>query len=146
MHAILRGTPPWIDLSVEMQVQRLCREAIREGILRSAHDLAEGGLAVALAESCMSGSDGTQWGAEIEMEGSIRPDAWMFGESQSRILVSLRRKHLGRLRDLAREAEVPMTVLGEVRGRRLRIGSLIDVSVADLHTAWSTALERRMGE
>jgi phosphoribosylformylglycinamidine synthase len=146
MHAILRGTPPWIDLSVEMQVQRLCREAIREGILRSAHDLAEGGLAVALAESCMSGSDGTQWGAEIEMEGSIRPDAWMFGESQSRILVSLRRKHLGRLRDLAREAEVPMTVLGEVRGRRLRIGSLIDVSVADLHTAWSTALERRMAE
>jgi phosphoribosylformylglycinamidine (FGAM) synthase-like enzyme len=70
----------------------------------------------------------------------------MFGESQSRILVSLRRKHLGRLRDLAAQADVPMTVLGEVRGRRLRIGSLVDVNVADLHTAWSTALGRRMGE
>lgn len=146
MHGTSRGTPPWIDLSVEMQVQRLCREAIREGILRSAHDISEGGLAVALAESCMSGSDGSQWGAEIEMQGSIRPDTWMFGESQSRIVVSLRRKHLGRLRDLAAKADVPITVLGEVRGRRLRIGSLIDVNVGELHAAWSTALARRMGE
>jgi phosphoribosylformylglycinamidine synthase len=146
MHGLTRGTPPWIDLSVEMQVQRLCREVIREGILRSAHDVSEGGLAVALAECCMSAPDGTQWGAEIEMHGSIRPDAWMFGESQSRILVSLRRKHLGRFRDLAAQAEVPMTVLGEARGRRLRIGSLIDVNVADLHTAWSKSLGRRMGD
>jgi len=144
MHGIARGTPPWIDLSVEMQVQRLCREAIREGILRSAHDVSEGGLAVALAESCMSAPDGSQWGAEIEIQGSIRPDAWMFGESQSRILVSLRRKHLGRLRELAAQADVPTTVLGEVRGRRLRIGSLVDVGVADLYASWSTALSNRM--
>jgi phosphoribosylformylglycinamidine synthase len=143
MHGISRGTPPWIDLSVEMQVQRLCREAIREGILRSAHDVSEGGLAVALAEACIAGP-GEPLGAEIEMEATIRPDAWLFGESQSRIVLSLRRKHLGRVRDLARAADVPCTVLGEVRGKRLRIGGLIDVNAAELRRAWAEALPRRM--
>jgi phosphoribosylformylglycinamidine synthase len=141
---ILRGTPPWIDLSVEIQVQQVCLQAIREGLVRSAHDLSEGGLAVALAESCMSGP-GEPLGAEIEMEASIRPDAWLFGESQSRILLSVRRKHVARLRELARDVDVPCTVLGEVRGRRLRIGTLIDVSTADLRHAWADALAERMG-
>ena len=141
---ILRGTPPWIDLSVEIQVQQVCLQAIREGLVRSAHDLSEGGLAVALAESCMSGP-GEPMGAEIEMEAAIRPDAWLFGESQSRILLSVRRKHVARLRELARGVDVPCTVLGEVRGRRLRIGTLIDVSTADLRHAWADALAERMG-
>jgi len=141
---IVRGTPPWIDLSVEMQVQRVCLTAIREGIVRSAHDLSEGGLAVALAEACMSGP-GEPLGAEIEMEAAIRPDAWLFGESQSRILMSVRKKYVGRLRELARDADVPCAVLGEVRGRRLRIGTLIDVSTADLRHVWADALAERMG-
>ena len=135
--------PPWIDLSVEIAVQRVCLQAIREGIARSAHDLSEGGLAVALAEACMSGP-GEALGAEIEMEAAIRPDAWLFGESQSRILLSVRRKHVGRLRDMARDADVPCATLGEVRGRRLRIGTLIDVSTADLRHTWTTALADRM--
>jgi len=139
----VRGTPPWIDLSVEMQVQRVCTQAIREGFVRSAHDCAEGGLAVALAEACISGP-GEPLGAEVEMEASIRPDAWLFGESQSRIVLSVRKKHVNRLRDLAREADVPCTVLGEVRGRRLRIGGLVDVSVADLRSAWADALAQQM--
>ncbi len=142
---LVRGTPPWIDLSVEMQVQRVCLQAIREGIVRSAHDPSEGGLAVALAEACMSGP-GEPLGAEIEMEAAIRPDAWLFGESQSRIILSVRRKHVGRLREMARDADVPCTMLGEVRGRRLRIGTLIDVSTADLRHAWADALAERMKE
>ncbi len=144
VRGILRGTPPWIDLAVEMQVQRVCLQAIRDGIVRSAHDVSEGGLAVALAECCITAPEGGGWGAEVEMEGAIRPDAWLFGESQSRIVISVRRKHLGRLRELATAAEVPLSVLGEVRGRRLRIGTLIDVNVADMHDTWAGALQRRM--
>ena len=143
MHDMVRGTPPWIDLAVEMQVQQICLHAIREGLVRSAHDVSEGGLAVALAEACIAGPD-EPLGAEIEMEAAIRPDAWLFGESQSRIVLSVRRKHVNRLRDLARAAEVPLTVLGEVRGRRLRIGSLIDVNAVELRSAWANALQRRM--
>ena len=145
VHELQRGTPPWIDLAVEMQVQRICLQAIREGLVRSAHDVSEGGLAVALAEACIAGPD-EPLGAEIEMDAAIRPDAWLFGESQSRIVVSLRRKHVNRLRELARAADVPLVVLGEVRGRRLRIGSLLDVPSADLRRAWSEALPRRMEE
>jgi phosphoribosylformylglycinamidine (FGAM) synthase-like enzyme len=80
------------------------------------------------------------------MEATIRPDAWFFGESQSRIVLSVRRKHVNRLRDLARAADVPLTVLGEIRGRRLRIGTLIDVNTADLRRSWAEALSRRMEE
>jgi phosphoribosylformylglycinamidine synthase II len=145
VHDLVRGTPPWIDLAVEMQVQQVCLQAIRDGLVRSAHDVSEGGLAVALAEACIS-SPNEMFGAEIEMEAAIRPDAWLFGESQSRVVLSVRRKHVSRVRDLARAADVPLTVLGEVRGRRLRIGSLIDVAVADLRRAWAEALPRRMEE
>jgi phosphoribosylformylglycinamidine synthase len=143
-HGLVRGTPPWIDLAVELQIQQVCRAAIREGIVRSAHDVSEGGLAVALAECCMSGLGNRRWGAEISMEGTIRPDAWLFGESQSRIVLSLRRRHLGQLRDLAAAVDVPLTVLGEVRGRRLRIGTLIDIPVSELYRLWNEAIPRRM--
>lgn len=144
-HGRIRGTPPWIDLAVEMQVQRVCLQAIVEGLVRSAHDVSEGGLAVALAECCITGPE-EPLGAEIEMDAVIRPDAWLFGESQSRIIVSVRRKHVNRVRDLARAADVPLVVLGEVRGRRLRIGTLIDVPSADLRRASNEALPRRMNE
>jgi phosphoribosylformylglycinamidine synthase len=145
VHGLVRGTPPWIDLAVEMQVQQVCLQAIREGLVRSAHDVSEGGLAVALAEACIAGP-GEVLGAEVEMEAAIRPDAWLFGESQSRIVVSVRRKHVNRLRDLARDADVPISVLGEVRGKRLRIGGLIDVNAVELRSTWADALRRRMEE
>lgn len=144
IHGLVRGTPPWIDLQVEGRVQRTCLAAIREGLLRSAHDVSEGGLAVALAEACISNLRGDGFGAEIEMDDLMRPDAWLFGESQSRILVSVRRRHLSRLRDLAEEAEVPLKVLGEVRGSRLRIGRLIDIDLSDMRDIWASALPRRM--
>ena len=124
-------------------MQRVCRDAIRDGLVRSAHDVAEGGLAVALTECCITGP-GAGWGAEIEMEGALRADAWLFGESQSRVILSVRRRHLGRLRELADSLQVPFTVLGEVKSRRLRIGELIDQDITDLRATWSKALPRRM--
>jgi phosphoribosylformylglycinamidine synthase II len=142
-HGLVRGAPPWIDLEVEKQVQRICLSAIAEGLVRSAHDVGEGGLAVALAECCLSGP-GPGLGAIIELEGAIRPDALLFGESQSRIVLSLRRRHLGRVRELAAAADMPLAVLGEVRGRRLVISPLIDVGVEAMQQAWATALPRRM--
>jgi phosphoribosylformylglycinamidine synthase subunit PurL len=143
-HGLVRGAPPWIDLDVEKQVQRVCLSAIAEGLVRSAHDVGEGGLAVALAECCIS-APGSGIGAAIELEGAIRPDALLFGESQSRIILSLRRRSLGRVRELAATADVPLTVLGEVRGRRLVIGPLIDCGLDELRRAWETALPRRLG-
>ncbi|MBI4514390.1 MAG: phosphoribosylformylglycinamidine synthase subunit PurL [Deltaproteobacteria bacterium] len=145
LQGIVTGTPPWIDLQVETNTQAVCNRAIQDGLLRSAHDCSEGGLAVALAECCLSGPPRAELGAAVELEGAIRPDAFLFGESQSRIVVSLRRQHLARLRELADRHDVPLTVLGEVRKHRLTIGALIDVGVAEMRELWGTALARRLG-
>ncbi|HZP43835.1 MAG TPA: phosphoribosylformylglycinamidine synthase subunit PurL [Candidatus Binatia bacterium] len=142
IHGQVRGAPPWIDLEAEKRLHALCLAAAHERLLRSAHDVAEGGLAVALAE-CSFGGPGL--GARIAVERGMRADALLFGESQSRMLVSVRRRHLGRLRDLARREEVPFTVLGEVRGRSLVIGDLIDLPLEPARERWRRALERRLG-
>jgi len=142
-HGMVRGAPPWIDLAVEKQVQQVCAAAIAQGIVRSAHDVSDGGLAVALAECCITAPEQFR-GVVIELQGAIRPDALLFGESQSRIILSLRRQHLPELRDLAAADDVPLTVLGEVRGRQLVISPLIDLSLDELSRVWSAALPRRM--
>jgi len=143
IHGRVAGTPPWVDLSVEQRVQSVCLSAIDEGLLMSAHDVSDGGLAVALAECCIT-APGDAIGAVIEVEAAMRPDALLFGESQSRIIVSLPRRHLGRLREIAAAGPCELSVLGEVRGQRLRIHPFVDVHVAELRETWTSSLERRM--
>jgi len=144
IHRLVRGTPPWIDLEAEKRLHRLVLEAAHERLLRSAHDVGEGGVAVALAECCFGG---TRLGARValELDEGLRPDAVLFGESQSRMLLSVRRRNLSRLRDLARREDVPLFVLGEVRGHSLVIEGLIDVGVESARERWRRALERRIG-
>jgi phosphoribosylformylglycinamidine synthase II len=142
IHGMVRGAPPWIDLEAEKRLHRFCLEAVHERLLRSQHDVGEGGLAVALAE-CSFGGPGL--GAHVDLEQGIRLDALLFGESQSRMLASLKRRHLGRLRDMARRDDVPFTVLGEVRGRNLVIGDVVDLPLDAVRERWRHALERRLG-
>ncbi|MFN8545857.1 MAG: phosphoribosylformylglycinamidine synthase subunit PurL [Candidatus Binatia bacterium] len=142
VHGLTRGTPPWISLDAEKRLHRVLLAAAQERLLRSAHDVGEGGLAVALAECCFGGA---RLGARITVEPGMRADALLFGESQSRILVSVRRKHLGRFRELARRDDVPFEALGEVRGKSLVIGDLVDVPVEQARERWRRVLERRLG-
>jgi phosphoribosylformylglycinamidine synthase II len=142
VHGQTRGTPPWIDLEAEKRLQRLVLAAVQERLLRSAHDVAEGGLAVALAE-CSFG--GPRHGARIALEGGMRTDALLFGESQSRMLVSVRRKSVSQLRDLARREDVPCAVLGEVRGHSVVIDGLVDLPIESTRERWRRTLERRVG-
>jgi phosphoribosylformylglycinamidine synthase len=143
VHDLVAGAPPWIDLDAERRLHQLCLSAAAEGILESAHDLSEGGLAVALAESCITGPD-EPLGMRCAVDGALSPAAFLFGESQSRMLVSVRRRALGRLRDLANRAGVPISTLGEVHGQRLVIGDLLDVDVRRLRTQWSQAMESHL--
>ena len=71
-------------------------------------------------------------------EGGMRADALLFGESQSRMLLSVRRRYLGHLRDLARREDVPLAVLGEVRGQSLVIGDVLEFSVETARERWRT--------
>ncbi len=135
---LTRGEPPVLDLARERGVQRACLEAIRHGIVRSAHDCSEGGLAVALAESCLGGAVGAI-GADLELGGTIRPDALLFGESQSRIIVSLKAAHWPRLQEIAAAHRVPLYRLGTVGGTRFRIRGAkfaLDLPIKEVERAW----------
>ena len=140
VHGLVAGRPS-LDMELEVTVQRACRDAIREGVARSAHDCSDGGLAVALAECCITG--------DIGLRGSLtirgRVDAALFGESQSRIVVSVAPDALSRLEAICRRAGSPWTVLGEVGGRSLTLTGLLDLSVDDCRKAWDGALDRAVG-
>ena len=143
VHGLVRGTPPWVDLKLERAVQQSCLKAIQKGIIRSAHDVSDGGLAVTLTECCVSGPE-KALGVRIELHEIMRPDALLFGESQSRIVVSLKERHLSRLREIAEREGAPMQVIGRVGGSRFTIRSLIRLSVGELRSIWSRSVERRM--
>ncbi len=143
IHGRTLGTPPWIDLKMERAVQECCLAAIRRGLLRSAHDISDGGLAVALAECCIGGPD-KPMGVRIETHEMIRGDALLFSESQSRIVVSLEESNLGELREVATEFKVPLQVIGNVGGNRFIMQPLIRLPVEDLLAAWTGGLTNRL--
>ena len=142
VHGQVAGKPPAVDLVLERGIQRTCRLAVEQGLLSSAHDVSEGGLAVALAECCIAHPDRAGFGAVIEIEHRGRADTLLFGESHSRIVVSLKERHCGLLQDIATQENVPMAVIGEVDGDRLAINDLVRAPVQRLRNIWSTALER----
>jgi len=143
IHGLTRGTPPWIDLKMERAVQDCCREAIERGVLRSAHDISDGGLAVALAECSISGPD-KPLGVRIENHEMIRGDALLFSESQSSIIVSLAETHLGELHEIAARHNVPLQVIGSVGGNRFMIQPVLNMPVEELRAAWAGGLTERL--
>ena len=143
IHGLVKGTPPWIDLKLEQAVQNCCLEAIDRGILRSAHDISDGGLAVSLAECCIGGPD-RPLGVRIETHEMIRGDALLFSESPSRIVVSLEEKNLAQLQELAAELRVPMHVIGTVGGARFVIQPLLQLPVEELRSIWAHGLTARL--
>lgn len=137
IHGRVAGRPT-IDLDAEVALQRFVRERIAEMMLRSAHDCAEGGLAVALAESAFAGGIG------IDCEGGWlatagRSDIALFGEAQSRIVVSVAARDTEALEEAATRAGVPCARLGIVGGDSLRIGP-VDVGLAAAQHAWTQGL------
>jgi len=141
IHGRVRGTPPWIDLKLEQAVQSCCIEAIERGILRSAHDISDGGLGVALAECCIGGPE-KPLGVRIDTHEMIRGDALLFSESQSRIVVSVQEKDLSQLEAIAAQHNAPLLVIGSVGGTRLIIQPLVQLPVDELKSIWSNGLEK----
>jgi phosphoribosylformylglycinamidine synthase len=139
VHGRVAGHPR-IDLGAEAAVQRLVRDAIGRGLLRSAHDLSSGGLAITLAESAFRGGIGVSCTLDgLGSASAARPDAMLFGEAQSRVLVSVDPEDLEEVARLADRAGVPCARLGVVGGDRLVIGPL-DVDLAHAQAAWEHGL------
>lgn len=138
------GVPPPLDLRAEAAAQGVIREAIAKGYVRSAHDLSDGGLGLALAESCLQA--GGRLGAEVRLpEGPGRPDGRLFGETASRILVSTPPESARFLRDLAESRGIGSTELGHVAENRLLVEDddgtlLVGLDWNALHDAWHGTL------
>ncbi|MBI2908566.1 MAG: phosphoribosylformylglycinamidine synthase subunit PurL [Chloroflexi bacterium] len=127
---------PQIDLDLEQGLQRCCLAAIRQGLLSSAHDCSDGGLAVALAECCIAGNIGVK----VDSRPGSRLDAFLFGEAQSRIIVSVTPQNRKKLEALASEHGVTMKMLGSVGGDSLALGREFSVPVSRVAQAWKGGL------
>ena len=146
IHGWTRGTPPAIDLAAEKALQGLVAALAADGRLDSAHDCAEGGLAVTLAECCFA-SGGI--GAAIALpapagEDRVAQATALFGEAATQIVVSTTEDNADEVLARARAAAVPARVLGRTGGSRLRIAdggaALVDLPLAEAEHAWSTGL------
>ncbi|MFH1428942.1 MAG: phosphoribosylformylglycinamidine synthase subunit PurL [Candidatus Margulisiibacteriota bacterium] len=148
VHGVEVGLPPTLDVKRELAVQKTCLEANKAGLLKSAHDTAEGGLAVALAESCITGKKGAQIDLKAGSNG-LRVDTTLFSESQSRIVVTVDRANLGKLEQIASKNNVPYEVLGQVAGNSLKINldgqPAVDAMVEELTRAYMNAIPEIMG-
>ena len=141
LYGIEQGRPPEVDLDAEARLARLLRKLIADGCLSTAHDLSEGGLAVALAEAVMGGGLGAV--LRVGLEG-----ADLFSETQARAVVACKPAALERVLRAAEEAGVPAEEIGEVGGEALDLqtgGDRLTAPVADLHRLWSTALPAALG-
>jgi phosphoribosylformylglycinamidine synthase len=148
------GAVPRLDLEAEKAVQKVCLEAIQAGLVRSAHDCSDGGLGVALAESCFSSYGRDAIGARIDLSehaklsGLRLSPALLFGESPSRVIISLKPEHVSEVKDIAQRAGVVCSVMGETGGDELSVACdgepLIGASVASLEEAWRDAISSHL--
>lgn len=115
IHGLEAGRTPELDLKLEKLVQQTALEMIKKGLIKSAHDCSEGGLAVALAECCLAG----KVGAEVTLTDGIRASSLLFGESQSRIVISTPKEGFEGVLQYLKESEIPFKVLGNVGGDTL---------------------------
>ena len=137
MHGMIKGNP-YINLEMEKRLQRCCLEAIKRGLINSAHDCSEGGLAVTLAESCLANGLGFV-SSEWDLEGRL--DAAFFGEAQSRIIVSIAPKSSWKLQKLADRYQIAAAKLGVVGSRRFTLKGYVDLSLKEIGEAWWGGLE-----
>jgi phosphoribosylformylglycinamidine (FGAM) synthase-like enzyme len=143
-----KGRVPVLDLEAEVSVQTACLRAAENGLLRSAHDCSDGGLAVALAECCFSSLNREVFGAEIDLTGEYDLATRLFSETPSRIVVSFDQSALGDIEEIVAAASCAMTILGNVGSDRLRIESdgeeVIQLEVAEIEKTWRSSLAAKL--
>ncbi len=148
IHETVAGHPPLLDLDRERAVQALTLAGIEDGVIRSAHDCSDGGLAVALAECAIWSGLGLRGEAELPTDAdddALATIAALYGEAPSRIVVSVAADDFDALVALAAEHEAPITRLGVVAGDRLSLGGALDVAIDDLRPAWRDGLRVALG-
>jgi phosphoribosylformylglycinamidine synthase len=147
VHDQIRGLPPQLDLEREAALQRLLVQGVASGVIRSAHDCVEGGVAVTLAECCFDTPHGVSvnLAAVADASAAYRETAALFSESASRVVVSVAPAHAAVLAGMAEKAGVPVREIGRVGGNRIQIAvegkPVVDELVSDAERIWATSIE-----
>lgn len=141
---LVTGDCPQIDLEKEFHLQQVLLQAIRNGWIVSAHDVSDGGLAVALAEACIINKN-KPLGAVVQIpESSLRPEWSLFSESQSRVVISIAPHHKKVIEDFFKKQQIPLYPLGKVSGNRLVIGKWIDVPLTKILKIYYHTIQDKM--
>jgi phosphoribosylformylglycinamidine synthase subunit PurL len=153
LHHREQGSPPFLSLETEKALQDFILKVIHEGLVQSAHDCSDGGLAVALAECCVS-SPNVKRGAVVRLPlDSLRRDALLFGESQSRVILSVKPDRAESVLNRAWDGGIPAMKIGTVGGDRFVIDAekgqwsescRIDLPVDTISDSWAQAIERML--
>ncbi len=145
-HRRLAGPLAPLDFDTERRVQRAVRAAVAAGLVAAAHDCSEGGVAVALAESCVTARDPV--GCDATLPAAARADLTLFGEGPSRVLVAVEARHAREFEGLMAESAIRWRWIGTTGGDRLviRVGNdtVVDVDASRLEHAWRSGFERHM--
>lgn len=145
IHGKVAGRCPAIDLDRERALHEFLLEAIKRGLVESAHDCSEGGLACCLAECCISGPEGRMIGARVDLDQLTgRPDFMLFCENQTRIVISAKEGSEAELKEMAVERGVELMRIGTVGGDLFVIEGLVEVPVEKLREAWEGAIPKLM--
>jgi phosphoribosylformylglycinamidine synthase len=139
-HGIKESPAPYFDADEELLIQKILLSAIRSGLIASAHDVSNGGLFITLLESAMP----NDLGFDITTDSEIREDAFLFGESQSRVVVSVSPKMEAAFVDYMYRQKMPVTTLGHVTKSELRIDDVSFGFVNDWKEIYDNALEKVM--
>lgn len=143
-HGMKKGQVPELSLEKEKALQDLLVGMAPERILASAHDLSEGGLAFALAECTFNNSLGAEIDLSSIRKDGLRKDALLFGETLSRVIVSVKPENEAVLKEKCEKAGVPAYRLGEVKGTTLKINDDISISVDEMNAIYEEAIPSRV--
>jgi phosphoribosylformylglycinamidine synthase len=143
IHGKIQGPIPHLNLELEMGIQELCLEAIKKGIIKSAHDLSDGGLAVNISESIVHSKQGL--GARLDVVRKLQNNELLFGECQSVIVVTLEESALYELILLAQKLDMHTQTIGRVTDTNsLVINDQINISRIKMENAYFNSLEKIM--
>jgi phosphoribosylformylglycinamidine synthase len=124
-------------MDLESQIQDFVLKSIDRQLIQSAHDVSDGGIAVAIAESCIWGQIGLA--GDTHLIGGSK-DASLFGEAQSRIILSVLPGNCAQFESLAEQESIPFFKLGTVRGINLDLPGIVNVTIDEMTVAWKNAL------
>lgn len=142
----ISGMPPKIDLDQESNLIKTLIELANKSIINSAHDLSEGGIAVALAECCFSKNK--NFGFIVNLDNinvkKLNIPVLLFSESQSRCIVSINKNNLQKLKDITSENSINLKLIGVVGGNKMIIENILDLRVEDVYRQWDKAFEEKL--